>query len=168
MRLANALHITPISTHALREEGDQARRVAKGEILHFYPRPPRGGRRRRPGRPRGPASISTHALREEGDAPKDLPQNLPFAFLPTPSARRATVTVHHPAPISANFYPRPPRGGRHDRPERRTAPPVISTHALREEGDDNCKKGIMRKAIFLPTPSARRATLVISAIFLAL
>ena len=80
----------PISIHALREEGDprkavtggnqgvflstpSARRAticlgdSAGHIRHFYPRPPRGGRR-------GAflvivyaQRISIHALREEGD-----------------------------------------------------------------------------------------------------
>ena len=79
-----------ISIHALREEGDyhmrgmaadiraflstpSARRATKRQastdtaLLHFYPRPPRGGR------PNGKQAqipryyISIHALREEGD-----------------------------------------------------------------------------------------------------
>ena len=37
---------------------------------HFYPRPPRGGRRQRASKSRQRASISIHALREEGDADK--------------------------------------------------------------------------------------------------
>ena len=78
-------------------------------------------------------------------------------FLPTPSARRATITDSRGNVIRTYFYPRPPRGGRrmfttscqhlvdfYPRPPRggrpdymgadnATAP--ISTHALREEGD---------------------------------
>ena len=34
------------------------------------------------------------------------------------------------------FYPRPPRGGRHVGPNEAVAPPTISIHALREEGDN--------------------------------
>ena len=79
-----------------------------------------------------------------------------------------------------NFYPRPPRGGRpgmitpisrdskisihalreegdhhqgaafHDR--------EISIHALREEGDPMPSSLSLRAAVFLSTPSARRAT----------
>ena len=37
---------------------------------YFYPRPPRGGRRRRRQRFPDPVAISIHALREEGDAPQ--------------------------------------------------------------------------------------------------
>ena len=82
--------------------------------------------------------------------------------------------------ISGNFYPRPPRGGR--RPIFREHPPEhdISIHALREEGDDffisfatsstdfypRPPRGGRQRlipyssavAIFLSTPSARRAT----------
>ena len=150
------------------------------DIEHFYPRPPRGGRR-----------------------PSGLFYRGKFLFLSTPSARRATVSptfapsfvrisIHalreegdqsRPAcdNISLYFYPRPPRGGRP------CAGPVvplavfISIHALREEGDSRYP-GVMRKfhyfyprpprggrplrlseqgqslKKFLSTPSARRAT----------
>ena len=56
-------------------------------------------------------------------------------FLSTPSARRATGSQTRPTTTSSNFYPRPPRGGRPLRQERRA--------------------GSLR---FLSTPSARRAT----------
>ncbi len=79
-----------ISIHALREEGDMpilraclvrclflstpsARRATRAvmetaqAIKNFYPRPPRGGRRRARRGCCGSASISIHALREEGD-----------------------------------------------------------------------------------------------------
>ena len=124
-----------ISIHALREEGDPAVPGIRKSLEHFYPRPPRGGRRRI-------TSVT-------------VPSSL---FLSTPSARRATVSPCHidtviqisihalreegdsastafllPPPY---FYPRPPRGGR----------PEIKRQA-----------SLRRK--FLSTPSARRATL---------
>ena len=79
-----------ISIHALREEGDYAIHTAVIYVIHFYPRPPRGGRP--VGHDQGhPAHhISIHALREEGD--------------------RTGVSI---TPGSCYFYPRPPRGGRH-------------------------------------------------------
>ena len=101
--------------------------------------------------------ISIHALREEGD---DLPGVLPDEdkkFLSTPSARRATPShqrrqdmdkisihalreegdgrSHSCGPHLFDFYPRPPRGGRHD------------LYAPFGPGE-----------VFLSTPSARRAT----------
>ena len=81
-----------ISTHALREEGDRGR-------IH---------RRRRGG-------ISTHALREEGDRHKPECVQNGGLFLPTPSARRATLP-----PLVNHLFG------------------LISTHALREEGDSMC------------------------------
>ena len=81
-----------------------------------------------------------------------------------------------------NFYPRPPRGGRHkgalDRltaaiflstPSARRATTrhlivrlyrKISIHALREEGDEGAVASTTTPKIFLSTPSARRATVL--------
>ena len=56
-----------ISIHALREEGDFGMTTMTCFSEHFYPRPPRGGRRRR--------FIGLSSLDQ---------------FLSTPSARRAT------------------------------------------------------------------------------
>ena len=56
--------------------------------------------------------ISIHALREEGDTRRSKPLTLP----------------HY-------FYPRPPRGGRHQGHRQRGQGQEISIHALREEGD---------------------------------
>ena len=80
-------------------------------------------------------TISIHALREEGD-----------------SSSCAASTP------STNFYPRPPRGGRHVDPFRRGGCRGISIHALREEGDMLTLFAVADVAVFLSTPSARRAT----------
>ena len=132
---------------------------------YFYPRPPRGGRRRGfHGRVKE-SSISIHALREEGD-------------LCPPMALQAT---------SLYFYPRPPRGGRRVndrnfcggtgisihalREEGDPLPYVksvsnvsISIHALREEGDRSIGVSEFLGFKFLSTPSARRATCASSAL----
>ena len=101
--------------------------------------------------------ISIHALREEGDF-------------------RASLGWAH----LADFYPRPPRGGRRvehiwpeSKPKFLSTPSarratkrsphtvsfyVISIHALREEGDGVAKKNRPLGGLFLSTPSARRAT----------
>ena len=83
--------------------------------------------------------------------------------------------------MRANFYPRPPRGGRHKTGELALWDEEISIHALREEGDAHVVGGLAfcdeisihalreegdRRAraaravapLFLSTPSARRAT----------
>ena len=125
-----------ISTHALREEGDA--------LPRFAPKVCKG--------------ISTHALREEGDIVTVPGWDDIMTFLPTPSARRATRWPQMGRPRWLDFYPRPPRGGRRrSRPFFR-ARRQISTHALREEGDDTLAFAYARVKLFLPTPSARRAT----------
>ena len=59
----------PISIHALREEGDFILPRPNRAASHFYPRPPRGGRRTGLYGLMSAAEISIHALREEGDIP---------------------------------------------------------------------------------------------------
>ena len=130
-----ALLVTIISTHALREEGDEVGDV--GFTLW---------------------DISTHALREEGDKVIQVRRKEIKIFLPTPSARRATHEHNRTAQHWRNFYPRPPRGGRRTAPYLHFVYLWISTHALREEGDYlNCAHSTNGQE-FLPTPSARRAT----------
>ena len=146
---------------------------------HFYPHPPRGGRRFALATIIGYIPISIHALREEGDRPAG----------------------HLPPPVRY-FYPRPPRGGRHfssadktadqrflstpsvrratERDARTGSGTEISIHALREEGDKAFAMGPsifsdfyprpprggrrvpiysrLHPSQFLSTPSARRAT----------
>ena len=146
-----------ISIHALREEGDLLFLLAFDCPMDFYPRPPRGGRRSSlmcisiyndfyPRPPRGGrpyvitvlsknSKISIHALREEGD---------PTALCPC--FVQSQISIHalreegdggrwSKAGAIADFYPRPPRGGR-----------LVAAARRRTE------------LIFLSTPSARRAT----------
>ena len=58
--------------------------------------------------------ISIHALREEGDFQRAEASSFLKGFLSTPSARRATWCRKSTRGKRANFYPRPPRGGRLD------------------------------------------------------
>ena len=146
-----------ISIHALREEGDHRDHHGRLGQQDFYPRPPRGGRRkhRRAGHlkqnfyPRPPRGgrlgrqqlhfdllpISIHALREEGDKLSQSGWTIHWRFLSTPSAKRATIPATTGPTSSSHFYPRPPRGGR----------PMYADDGLYFCG-------------FLSTPSARRAT----------
>ena len=146
-----------ISIHALREEGDrQAAPVASAQKI-FYPRPPRGGRRYQFG-----------------------PRKVRFAFLSTPSARRATcgrIRLH----AVVEFLSTPSARRATEKDELLNFHLVISIHALREEGDfPGDPPGRERRrhfyprpprggrhgsygmadfqGIFLSTPSARRAT----------
>ena len=124
-----------ISTHALREEGDVIAFTNQNQFINFYPRPPRGGRPGDGNQGLGKYVISTHALREEGDGNGIGAVRPDFLFLPTPSARRATACCWARDISAALFLPTPSA--------RRATRDVflhrfglfISTHALREEGD---------------------------------
>ena len=129
-----AQQIPDISIHALREEGDSCRAFFMTATTNFYPRPPRGGRRRGTGERAG--------------------RNI---FLSTPSARRATNCLTQPS-FTLRFLSTPSarRATRFNRFMDWTTP--ISIHALREEGDGYGKDRLARLKQFLSTPSARRAT----------
>ena len=124
-----------ISIHALREEGD-ALEVAKAAETTGFLSTPSARRATKasamqmglgkflstPSARRATTSlavdtskykISIHALREEGDATLPSGPVLVQRFLSTPSARRATFYTERPAISCCDFYPRPPRGGRH-------------------------------------------------------
>ena len=140
-----------ISIHALREEGDCCVQSGLAATSNFYPRPPRGGRRRilqpqlsagyfYPRPPRGGRRaadrfrgicfrISIHALREEGDHRLLSAQSTPPKFLSTPSARRATGKR---APVQKGYH--------------------ISIHALREEGDNGLTASTRPTQNFYPRP----------------
>ena len=78
-----------LSTPSARRATFWSFRISSIRNRYFYPRPPRGGRRRRSAIQSLVNLISIHALREEGDCPVTL---------------RPTYQT--------DFYPRPPRGGR--------------------------------------------------------
>ncbi len=190
-----------ISIHALREEGDHpysswergsneflstpsARRatIPRPHLLcwhhDFYPRPPRGGRRRAAGvvPPVGlflstPSArratfcggsggsgwpISIHALREEGDPLQSPPCALLSNFYPRPPrGGRRVPRTRRPQPV--HFYPRPPRGGRPATALHRGKAAVFYPRPPRGgRPSGGFAMGYVTK--FLSTPSARRAT----------
>ena len=101
----------------------------------FYPRPPRGGR---------PQIRTTPAIL--------------WRFLSTPSARRATDEVKaNNALIEISIHALREEGDKICLYGEWRIP--ISIHALREEGDITDHSAYLAGAIFLSTPSARRATL---------
>ena len=123
----------PISTHALREEGDLLPPPSGSLCRQFLPTPSArratspGSKRARPHK-----FLPTPSARRATAIGTGLV--LLYQFLPTPSARRATGGPGHPvfpreisthalreegdrarstaSPAWSNFYPRPPRGGR--------------------------------------------------------
>ena len=123
-----------ISIHALREEGDADKPQHIEPNGHFYPRPPRGGRLSDFDCTELLLTISIHALREEGDVDGNgeiVTEPISIHALREEGDQTDTKL----AMTLANFYPRPPRGGRLCAP---------------------CK--IRFETLFLSTPSARRAT----------
>ena len=105
-------HRKLISIHALREEGDLHIRRRNAGLADFYPRPPRGGRLDLRRAQVHPEAISIHALREEGDL--DLSSFSTISIISIHALREEGDTrVYFIAQRPANFYPRPPRGGRH-------------------------------------------------------
>ena len=124
----------PISIHALREEGDKYFLGQSQQAQDFYPRPPRGGRQRGGVFVAASTDISIHALREEGDV---------------------TGTAEKPAPyISIHAL----REEGDEQQHYRASSKMISIHALREEGDHDQHESSHPDQRFLSTPSARRAT----------
>ena len=157
-----------ISIHALREEGDPGNLCTGYGGRHFYPRPPRGGRREHSDRQHRSAgflstpsarrathhckilrcspSISIHALREEGDAAvyiKRLTEIISIHAL----REEGDCCAPTPAMSPCNFYPRPPRGGRPLKTEDYQKVIDISIHALREEGDGDPLQPVHRQRI---------------------
>ena len=126
---------TEISIRALREEGDPWPGVV---FAHK-------------------TLISIHALREEGDHCNRLLQI--FISISIHALREeGDTSLSRLRHDMADFYPRPPRGGR--LPVRSTSAKTrtISIHALREEGDPMRLSSSAPRRLFLSTPSARRAT----------
>ena len=78
-----------ISIHALREEGDARSTPPFRWPRYFYPRPPRGGRRR--GEPQDIAAMYFYPRPPRGGRREwAMAQDIINKFLSTPSARRAT------------------------------------------------------------------------------
>ena len=102
-----------ISIHALREEGDVKRvKNVRSHIRNFYPRPPRGGRHVWRIHDEHQQHISIHALREEGDAESFGHQRNGHRISIHALREEGDTRVYFIAQRPANFYPRPPRGGR--------------------------------------------------------
>ena len=163
-----------ISIHALREEGDMAACQYVSFDKYFYPRPPRGGRPAGGYRGKDGGRISIHALREEGDLaglydPAALEISIHALREEGDEGRGRSVSEGKGISIHAlreegdgstgvacvrekHFYPRPPRGGRHDYLAALKAQQEISIHALREEGDRMEPKPRRKPQYFYPRP----------------
>ncbi len=155
--MAPYFETTEISTHALREEGDDSIHCVFILRCRFLPTPsarratfwfrinpttkeflPTPSARRATGKAvcyvMG-KEISTHALREEGDYMGHFDSFQPLDISTHALREEGDGSRRRPLAHPAYFYPRPPRGGRRNRAVQRLCPCRISTHALREEGD---------------------------------
>ena len=160
---------------------------------NFYPRPPRGGRPPWHRRTCWPKHISIHALREEGD--RHLRKARPAGheisihalreegdWRGTLSSRATQISIHalreegdrvrrRIGSVLANFYPRPPRGGRHahslilpslsdfyPRPPRGGRLSQMFLQCRLRNFYPRPPRPYSVTFVFLSTPSARRAT----------
>ena len=140
-----------ISIHALREEGDLPVSTICTASCKFLSTP--SARRATHFCFRGPhcVVISIHALREEGDI-QDRPET-PKGGISIHALREEGDPVRLPWWCqSSYFYPRPPRGGRHQRSGEPGCGGRISIHALREEGDTATTSPHGSQSYFYPRP----------------
>ena len=153
-----------ISIHALREEGDFSAPLTSLRTSEFLSTPSARRATWLVGVLPQRAGISIHALREEGDDNKErdnMSEKISIHALREEGDPPAPTFTRH----SVYFYPRPPRGGRQEKPRlplllsrflstpsarRATHAPgeqhidrIISIHALREEGD----RGVHRRPV---------------------
>ena len=105
--------------------------------------------------------ISIHALREEGDPQPPDRRRSGGDFYPRPPRGGRHLIALNVYGSELNFYPRPPRGGRLGGAGVGRSIELISIHALREEGDMATTAAEIASVVFLSTPSARRATGVV-------
>ena len=150
--------------------------------IHFYPRPPRGGRlvvrlhcqpflgflstpSARRATPRSWTShprrrISIHALREEGDCCTRC-RKLSFLRISIHALREEGDETPSGSMFYLTRFLSTPSARRATRERKRQADGLqISIHALREEGDSSSSPAFATINLFLSTPSARRATAV--------
>ena len=155
--MALAWYCEGISIHALREEGDGylSCRLCGAETFLSTPSARRATRCRRLDGLYA-EFLSTPSARRATRQPTSQPSRT--RFLSTPSARRATSGPQGGSNDDLHFYPRPPRGGRPFAVALAWYCEGISIHALREEGDMVMLVRPAKSALFLSTPSARRAT----------
>ena len=124
-----------ISIHALREEGDFSKVTYRAIRHHFYPRPPRGGRRRYSPLPQlGQANFYPRPPRGGRHRSATHPRTR-CQFLSTPSARRATPASVGFAVAVFRFLSTPSARRATDNVDGAKRHRNISIHALREEGD---------------------------------
>ena len=124
----------------------------------FYPRHPRGWRRRRLRHRKEVRNVSIHATLAGGDKQRTPKTMKTKAFLSTPPSRVATWD-RQPLSTSPNrFYPRHPRGWRPVQRSKDFVFKCVSIHATLAGGDGSYRVRITPRKKFLSTPPSRVAT----------
>src|SRR5699024_6533401 len=122
--------------HAPREGSDPLSRSGLRSPRHFYPRSPRGERRRYDGLPLHGGDFYPRSPR--GERPRSRYRTICLRlFLSTLPARGATTRTGTTASALTYFYPRSPRGERPALYPGNGHDGAISIHAPRE-GSDRC------------------------------
>ena len=145
-----------ISIHALREEGDATGRInAPGFFISIHALREEGDLNVVD--VLGAVGISIHALREEGDRSAHRSVCRRRNFYPRPPRGGRHIIQLLPT-VNLNFYPRPPRGGRHfPLAVQNVVWQFLSTPSARRATDSGYGN-YGASHTFLSTPSARRAT----------
>ena len=149
-----------ISIHALREEGDQSCTLNLPCYERFLSTPSARRATHSAAVNSSTTDISIHALREEGDRASDAERMENADFYPRPPRGGRPGTPKRTARLKIHFYPRPPRGGRQDITNQvSTAQEFLSTPSARRA---TCAVDAGHRIVvrFLSTPSARRATVI--------
>ena len=139
-----------LSTPSARRATHSPTREATG-WTHFYPRPPRGGRRHSP-RIAFPHSNFYPRPPRGGRPDSDRLSAERHYFYPRPPRGGRPCPLLFFNMRFLYFYPRPPRGGRRAKLAARGRFRTISIHALREEGDCSGRCGKNHYRNFYPRP----------------
>ena len=102
--------------------------------------------------------VSIHAFRGEGDYCPRVPIKRMVGFQSTPSGGKATNRAGLRTHFETRFNPRLPGGRRLEIGIDGQYGIVVSIHAFRGEGDQNCASSNQRTDPFQSTPSGGKAT----------
>ena len=130
--------VTIISIHVPREGDDGSTPASIRLTAYFYPRPPRGGRLCGGDIDVPTTRISIHVPREGDDRARVHCGHAEKIFLSTSPARGTTLLCRDCHARRHDFYPRPPRGGRHPKTAGQPGLDLISIHVPREGDDSKC------------------------------
>ena len=113
IRARPIMNFLKISIHAPREGSDRPNRTQPTKTRNFYPRSPRGERLSADSGV-GNKGVFLSTLPARGATCADVHVDKAVIFLSTLPARGATLRPARPSAPASDFYPRSPRGERHN------------------------------------------------------